>query len=891
MRTLTIAVLSSLALLSGASLAGEPAAAAEAVPAGAVDILSPNSYWRWFLTLRKPIIPVEALKEADQPAKAPKLLVGKVVPPPYNQVDHQESPAAPEGWEAATFDDFGWPRSRLSWLRGNAFGRFSSAALCLRGRFRVTDPAAVEGLYLTIKYYGGVRVFLNGREVARAHLPAGELKPETPAEMYTKDVYLDDKGVIVPFGDHEYSWSRIQGEQKTDAEERRARRTRVLGPVKLPAEAIRKGENLLTVEVRRSEYRYEALRWFKAPEGVTKPFWVPMNLFDLRLQAVGAGASPNVDRPKGVQVWTENTDDRITPLDYGDAGEGLRPMRIVGAKNGSFCGQLVVGSDAPIKGLKVTIGDLKAAKGDGVIPASCGTLLYALPDKSFYGQPTWFDGLQTDPPAEVAVFKGGGAVQPVLVRVTVPGDVPAGDYRGEAVVGVAGAEAARVPIELSVADWKLPDPKDYRTYVGVYQSPTSLAMQYKVPEWSEEHWALMEKSFALLARAGNRLVNVTVVDKTQFGNDDGMIYWIKKPDGPSTGSGQAAYDYDFKVFDRYMDLAQKHFNLEYVALHIWHSGGWEARAADQENTVTVIDGKTGEKSHLQVPKFDTDEARKFWKPLLDAVQARLEKRGLGKAMILGILSDGTAPKEVFAMFNEITPGGARWMRGCHSGTYSEKPDPLPGGGVTVLHEFCYGTPLDSAKPAQPYYKQRHWPGTDYERMGYHDTGVPLSWYRETGMTALMRRTRGVGRICLDFFNVLTKKSAGSGGVGSVNTIYNRWPHSSCAQREPSLKCMLRPAPEGPATTLRYEAFCEGIQYAEGLVAVSEAIDLKADALGAAKVEACRRLLTEMWNREVRAGGGGGSSPLRPNHGGWQEQIRALFDAAGECARAGAGTGK
>ena len=168
---------------------------------------------------------------------------------------------------------------------------------------------------------------------------------------------------------------------------------------------------------------------------------------------------------------------------------------------------------------------------------------------------------------------------------------------------------------------------------------------------------------------------------------------------------------------------------------------------------------------------------------------------------------------------------------------------------------------------------------------------PLSWYRETGMTALMRRTRGVGRICLDFFDVLTKKSAGSGGVGSVNTLYNRWPHSSCAQREPSLKCMLRPAPDGPATTLRYEALCEGIQYAEALVAVSEAIDLKADALGAAKVEACRRLLTEMWNREVRAGAGGGGSPLRPNHGGWQEQIKALFDAAGECARAGAGTGK
>jgi len=844
--------------------AAAPAAPAH-VPAGPVDILSPESYWRWFLTLRKPIIPIEALKAAGQEASAPKPLTGTVVPPPYNTVDQQESPPAPAGWEATAFDDFGWPRSRLSWLAPNAFGRFSSAALCLRGKFLVADSAAVQGLFLTIKYYGGVRACLNGREVARQHLPVGDLAADTPAEAYPKDVYLDDKGVIVPMGDHEYSWSSIPANVKKDAEQRRARRTRVLGPLKLPADALRKGENILTIEVRRTEYPFDALRWFKNPEGRTKPFWVPMNIFDLRLEAAGTGVAPNVSRPKGVQVWTEDTNDRITPLDYGDAGEGLRPIRIVGARNGSFCGQLVIGSDQPLRDIKVAVGDLEAAKGEGVIPAAKATLLYALPDVRFYGMPAWFDALQPGPPPEVAVPKGGGAVQPVLVRVAVPKDAPAGDYRGEAIVSIAGAEAAEVPIELSVADWAVPDPRVYRTYVGVYQSPTSLAMQYKVPEWSEEHWRLMEKSFALLARAGNRLVNVTVVDRTQFGNDDGMIYWIRKADG--------TYAYDFRVFDRYMDLVQKYLTLDYVALHVWHSGGWETRAANQTNTVTVIDEKTGAREHMRVPVFGTEESKKFWKPLLDAVQERLAKRGLQKAMILGILSDGTAPKEVFAAFNEIAPGGARWMRGCHSGTYGEQPDKLPGGGVTVLHEFCYGAPLERAKPVSPYYKQRWWPGTDYERMGNHDSGVPLSWYRETGITALMRRTRGVGRICLDFMDVFTGRP---GGVGSGNTIYNRWPHSSCAQREPSLKRMVWPGPDGPATTLRYEAFCEGIQFAEALVVVSEALDTKAAALGPERAEEFRRMLTELWRREVRVGG---AAPLRPNHEGWQAMFRWLFDAA------------
>ncbi|MGQ9662314.1 MAG: glycoside hydrolase domain-containing protein, partial [Kiritimatiellia bacterium] len=772
----------------------------------------------------------------------------------------QDSPPPPDGWEQPTFDDSDWPRSRLTWLAPNAFGRFSSALLCLRGKFQVTDPAAVEGLYLTLHYYGGVRIWLNGTEVARQHLPPGKLEPNTPAEMYERAVYVDDNGIIVPFGDHEYFWNRIQGEQRKDAERRRANRTRVLGPIKLPQGLLRRGTNVLAIEVRRSEYLFDALRWFRAPEGATKPFWIPMRILDLRLHTKGAGAVPNKQRPPGIQVWTENTNDRITPFDYGDLGEGLRPIRIVGARNGTFCGQLVVGSSDPIRGLTVRARDLIETNNRARIPASCVSLLYALPDVSFYGMPTWFDALQSEPPAEVPVHKGGGAVQPVLVRVSIPTNVPGGNYRGEASVTVSGNLVATVPIELYVSEWIVPSPRNYRTYVGIYQSPTSLALQYKFPEWSEPHWKLVEKSFVLLSRAGNRLVNVTVVEKTQFGNEEGMITWVRQPDG--------SFGYDFRVFDRYMDLAQKYFSLDYVALHIWHSGGWETRVANQENTVTVFDPRTGTRESMQVPVFGTEESKRFWKPFLEAVDARLVQRGLGRCMVLGILSDGTAPPEVFKAFDEITPGGARWMRGCHSGTYSDKPYPLPGGGTVVLHEFCYGTPLDKAPPLAPYWKQRWWPGTDYERISAHDMVTPLSWYRETPITALMRRTRGVGRICLDFFDVLP---------GNCD-IYNRWPRSSCAQREPSLKRLAWAAPDGPETTLRYEALCEGIQFAEALVVVSEALDTKADALGATRAAEYRQMLTELWRREVRAGTG---APLRPNHEGWQAMAKWLLDAAAQ----------
>ena len=126
-----------------------------------------------------------------------------------------------------------------------------------------------------------------------------------------------------------------------------------------------------------------------------------------------------------------------------------------------------------------------------------------------------------------------------------------------------------------------------------------------------------------------------------------------------------------------MALARKHFvTLDYVALQVWHSGGWETRKADQ-NTVTVIDPATQKREHMQVPAFNSDEARLFWRPVLAACHQHLAKLGLEKAMCIGILSDGTAPSPVFTMFDKVWPGGgpARWTRGLHTQWEATKPYP------------------------------------------------------------------------------------------------------------------------------------------------------------------------------------------------------------------------
>ena len=213
-----------------AATAGSEAAKPAGVPAGAADILGLESYWRWFISLRKPIIPTLSLRAAGQEAAGPKLLTGREVPPPYGEVDHQDSPPPPAAWEQPGFEDFGWPRSRLSWLRETAFSRFSAASLCLRGKFQVTDPAAVEGLYLTVNTTAGCgfpeRPGDRPRALARRRAGRRHAGRDVP-----NDVYVGSNGQIVPMGDREYGWNSIPPQVRKDAEARVARRTRSLGPL------------------------------------------------------------------------------------------------------------------------------------------------------------------------------------------------------------------------------------------------------------------------------------------------------------------------------------------------------------------------------------------------------------------------------------------------------------------------------------------------------------------------------------------------------------------------------------------------------------------------------------------------------------------------------------
>ncbi|MFH0980152.1 MAG: glycoside hydrolase domain-containing protein [Planctomycetota bacterium] len=818
------------------AFSGEPAAAEVGQ-----SILTEQSYWRAYAVIREAEVPLGLLKEKKPEATAPASLgfAGFQMAPP------------PAGWAKPEFDDLNWPRASAPFIgwRGHArwYSYHGEGLLCLRGRFEVKDPAAVRKLTLSARYHGGMVFYLNGKEVLRGHMPAGEITPETPAEPYPAEAYVDAAGKLLTHDlGHFDGWEAKQpgAPDRADVVARLARRdSRELTAAELPVKDLRKGVNVLAVELHRSAYRPEALKWQERKQFTMD--WEHIGLENLRLTAEAAegAVAPNVSRPKGLQVWNQDMHLLFGAEAYGDPNEALRPVRLVGARNGYYSGTVVASSDRPIEGLKAQATDLEQAGKAGKISVSNVRLRYALPTELGF-QGTVLAALADEPPGNVepAGDKGKGAVQPVWVTVHVPKDAPAGSYKGSLSLSATGLSEVNVPVELEVIDWTLPEPGDYRSFVGFYQSPESVALQYDVPMWSEEHWKRLEKSFHLLGCLGNNLLVVPLVTQSQFGNDESMAPWIKQPDG--------SFTYDFSAFDRYLALARKHCTIEVISLVVWHgipggvgfSNDWGTATPDKPTFMTVVDPATKKTEPMQLPVVGTEESKKMWRPFLEQVREHLKAGGFDKVTpILGITAEGGIHNDVLNAFKEIWPE-ARWHYGGHG----------RGGGIggkgphLGYFEYMYvpGSldPPDPPDKKRPYYWWTPHPEgviiTGAQRID--DPHQPPMSMRTMAERYMILGDKGPGRMGLDYWPV---KGAVKGW--GTPSLLGRWPMSTSGQRVPQLRCLALPGKDGALATVRLEALREGFQEAEARAFVE--LLLAENKLSGDLAEKTRRLLGKRYD--------------------------------------------
>lgn len=823
----------------------------------------------------------------------------------------QASALPPQDWMKPEFDDSGWfyyreihfpktfkndktedPSVPVYDIQQYGIQRSVYTGIrCLRTAFTVTEPAKAQDLKLSLAFRGGMVVYVNGQEVGRANVPKdARLAVDAPADDYPDESSMAANNQPIERIDLARITSDLETVKRLNTRIRRLQ-------VNLPASVLRKGSNVLALEIHRSPYFSNV----KRVEGAGN--WSACGLATAELR--GSGVEPALSRPKGLQVWNVNSITRITPfcgtsaartwaggavfpqynpLSWGMPNATLKPIRIAGTRNGVFVGQVGVTSDEPIRGLNATMSDLVHSGGGSKIPASFIQVCYqgypeAYP-KHLAADPaiSFMDILYDKPPAEIpvrqetrggeraregmplsAIWSDGGALAPVWIKVRVPSDAAVGDYTGKLTIKVTGAKESVVPVKLQVADWKLPQPRDFVTHVGAMHSPDTVAIQYKAPCWSDKHFELMEKSLSYSGELGGKLLFIPmVINATWLMNERSMVCWVKQPDG--------SYKYDFKLFDRYLDLVQKYHKPEVVCLYVTDGGGRSGIGG-----VNAPDG-----SVIPVPPYEPKaESVAFWKPAIAETKERLAKRGLGDAAMIGLLWEqnaNDAGKNAVDLFKEAAPG-MKLVQIAHYGGQKGENYGVPYGYAMSVWGNC--TPFKSKVfgardiPIKVAWNPRADALNDIRPV------APLGAFR-----FIMERTGGtigLGPIGMDFWNVPKARE----GAGAWNLSMSGFTTAG----------LLAPGADGPLSTARFEMLRESLQECEARRVIELAL---ADAaskgkMGDALAAKCKAVLDERTKFADFAGRGEwfteGEGWQWFASSGWEDRSLSLFNCAGEVSKA------
>lgn len=877
-----------------APAAAEPAAGTSAV------VLDTAGIWRMHHTLRPPLV--------LQPGGEAQPLVFDVI-----WLDW-ETPPPPAEWTTPGMDDHTWMRGPARRCARTPY----LARLSMRGKFEVTNPAAVGDLSLALEYHGGVVVCLNGKEFGRANVEPVKDGAEVLAEPYPLQAFLDDKGEL--------------HEDKRGEAPPAALRTRSLN-LAVPKSLLREGINVLAVEVIRAAY--PAVLIEKKARGVGGVYRDPglmWNTCEIRKVSLSAGSAdgliPNVTRPEGVQIWNADPLAGDVDVDYGDRTEPLRSLTIDSPRNGALYGKVVIGRDQPIRNLKVIASDLRSDA--GTVPSSQVSFLYGipggreqLPDRD--GIAPYPDGagflnsLVPEPLAEFPVSVRGrqrtsGAVVPLWVRVKVPADARPGTYRGSLTVTMADESPVKVPVELAVLPWTMPDPQDFRTWVELIQSPDTLALEYNVPLWSDEHFALIARSFDLVKDTGARSLYIPAIAHTNLGNEQSMIRWIKKADG--------TYDWDFSVMERYLDTTEKHLGRpKLIVLQVWEvymntpeSTGRRfglVLKENQKNTggaplVTFVDAD-GNTEDGTVPKLNDPASKPIWRELLTKVRERLRKRGLEETLQLGMFTDSVPNKHDTQFFLDIAPD-LPWVQQGHN-AFSNLNGMAEVGYTATWWSGRFADDLvnrrsnarirtESGEPVTLVTSLFGWnrPKLDayYPRMT--NEHFPVSYWRFLCETAITSDFfRGIGRVGADYWPVVRNRSG-----RRAAWVSERFPEVG-GYLHTLHSYLLEPLADGPVIMNRLVAMEQGIQECEARICIEDALVNKDLAKrDPALAKRCREALDErllyMWKAldQMRFGGWGVTAwRFQPGVSGhaWllntadRERTKKLYALAGEVEKA------
>ncbi|KKK83996.1 hypothetical protein LCGC14_2787790, partial [marine sediment metagenome] len=406
-----------------------------------------------------------------------------------------------------------------------------------------------------------------------------------------------------------------------------------------------------------------------------------------------------------------------------------------------------------------------------------------------------------------------------------------GEYRGVLTVaceGPPGGKPLRVPVELKVIDWTLPDPADFSYWFGLIQSPEGVGLYNKVPLWSDKHLEMIGKSFRLIAQTGGKVLFIDLMAQTEYGNDQSMVLWVKKA-GAATGGEKVEWapgnwTHDFTRVERYVAQAVKHMTPRFVVLGVWQPCEWQSGPQ-----VSVLDPASGKIKNVRGPKHGSPESREFWRPVLTRVRDILTDAGIKeRSILLGYGSDRVPDMKTARVFWDLLPK-AGWQAARHPPSGVDYVRCAGGERVAVRYNSNVWGSGDNADPKDK--RVYGWNFTQAMRRGMR-TWLDRTTYdyatfaraRSLCEQVLLANRPGLGQIGADFWPAPPDGPRRRG----LPTLYSRFPHSSnvgSGNRGCTTNQLFYPDPSGAAPTVRYELIRENIQECEARIFLEKVLIL------------------------------------------------------------------
>lgn len=560
-------------------------------------------------------------------------------------------------------------------------------------------------------------------------------------------------------------------------------------------------------------------------------------------------------------VFTPNP---LQPINQEESFSSSQPLgvRLVAPRNGTATSPVVVQN---VRGnLSARIGDLSHEQGRATFPASQLILRYG------------WEGLADSPPSS-------SSGQVVWVTAEVPPGTQPGNYRGE--LRITGAPP--IPVLLEVGQWIAPRPNDYVAWQSYLHSPETIARHYNVTIWSEEHFALMEPSLRLLGQMGSHVMYLPVVGKTHFGNHYGLIRW--------DGSGTNAQP-EFKALEKYFELWNKHVGPPRIIIAYMHEASWW-RSLDSDARLTVTQAPSsglGGGRLVEWPQIWQPGQAAIWKRAFTGLQQRIDQQQWKNTQVMvGVVGDHRQfPDAVQQFYREAAPG-IRWATFTHGrgdpSLPSRKEDPYMLGGVDfgyVEYPYAYWSGAGHHLPENPLDQTPPWKKsfpfitslrgtTNFNVRNSH----PAFWHfmATASIFDFNRNYNGFGRMGLDFWEI------SNGDTRPLIGRYERWGNLYRS----NVRWMTYPGPRGALSS-------QSVELARAGNAATEALRMMHDAINSGKLSSSLRneateaflgyyqLSSELLNRR---GSTIDESMTPAPQTDWQNQLRRLYDVAGQVADA------